>query len=96
MEFEIWPSSSMARNMRSVSKDDSPKVWTEVYFLDYSFHMCSFLFSSMQKENEHSFRFSILAFVATFMFLAYSEFWFQASYLVLIAIIHQYSGTQSQ
>lgn len=50
----------------------------------------------MQKEYEHSFRFSILAFVATFMFLAYSEYWFQASYLVLIAIIHQYSGTQSQ
>lgn len=40
------------------------------------------------------FHFYILAFVATFMLPAYSEYRFQTSYLVLIAIIHQHSGTQ--
>lgn len=52
------------------------------------------LFAFISERDEFSFPLFNLAFVAVLTLPAYSEYRLQTSYLVLIAIIHQYSGTQ--
>lgn len=52
------------------------------------------LFAFISERDEFSFPLFNLAFVAALTLPAHSEYRLQTSYLVLIAIIHQYSGTQ--
>lgn len=79
-------------NIRTVSKDMIHLKCSQKFTFQITGVFYVQLSAFIYKRDEFSF--PILAFVAMFMLPAYSEYRFQISYLVLIAIIHQYSGTQ--